>query len=56
MRTLTLREVETQCESWTKYLCISHQKKKGAWGTDIVKSVVKCTAARISKEARAKPV
>lgn len=37
-------------------ICISHQKKKGAWGTDLVKSVVKCTAARISEEAKAKPV
>lgn len=33
-----------------KYLSISQQKKKGAWGADLVKRVMECTATRISEE------
>lgn len=33
-----------------KYLSISQQKKKWAWGEDLVKRAMECTEARISEE------
>lgn len=36
-----------------KYRSISQQKKKEAWGADLVKSAMERTAARISEEVGA---